>query len=407
MRILIIAIYLATTAYGFLLKYLTYSWRDAPLPENVRDVFDEETYRKNRAYKMVNLRFSIFSGLITTVIELLMLLFNFHHTLFAFISAYTSNIYAASLFIFFIPMLIVMLITQLIGIYDVFVIEERYGFNKMTPATYIIDFVKMLLITLAIAGGLLSLFILLDSIMGAWVFLSFFFVLVAFQLFMAFISPLLIRVFNKLTPLEDGSLKDKIEGLAKATGYKLKGIYIVDASRRSAKLNAFASGFGKTKTIGLFDTLLEKMTDDETVAILAHEIGHAKKRHIIKSTMLNLATLAVALVFAYFIVAMPEVSQAFGFETANLAFSVYILFVFIAPVMLIMNIPANALSRRFEYEADAFEKEQAGKGVSISALKKLYKEDLGDLAPHPFVVMVEYSHPTLSQRVAAFDNDHC
>ena len=121
--------------------------------------------------------------------------------------------------------------------------------------------------------------------------------------------------------------------------------------------------------------------------------------------MLNLLTLAIALVFAYFIFAMPEVSQAFGFETTNLAFCVYILFVFIAPVMLIFNIPANALSRKFEYEADAFEKEQAGKEVCVSALKKLYKEDLGDLAPHPFVVMMEYSHPTLSQRVAAFEKD--
>ena len=139
------------------------------------------------------------------------------------------------------------------------------------------------------------MFILLDSIIEAWVFLAFFFVLVVFQLFMAFISPLLIRVFNKLTPLEDGALKDKIESLAEATGYKLKGIFIVDASRRSARLNAFASGFGRTKTIGLFDTLLDKMTDDEIVAILAHEIGHAKKRHIVKSTMLNLLILAIAL----------------------------------------------------------------------------------------------------------------
>ena len=163
--------------------------------------------------------------------------------------------------------------------------------------------------------------------------------------------------------------------------------------------------FGKTKTIGLFDTLVEKLTDDEIVAVLAHEIGHDKKRHILKSTPLSLLSFTVILALAYFVVSLPAVSLAFGFESANTAFSLYILFILASPIMLILEIPANALARKFEYEADAFQKEQVGKDVCISAMKKIFREDLKNLTPHPFVVMMEHSHPTLSDRIEAFDKD--
>jgi STE24 endopeptidase len=261
----------------------------------------------------------------------------------------------------------------------------------------------MTLLALVIMAGLFSLFLLLYDTLGDWVFVAFFFVLVAFQLFMVFISPFLIRIMNKLTPLEDGELKEKIEQLAKQTGYKLKGIYMVDASRRSTKLNAFASGFGKTKTIGLYDTLVDKLTTDEIVSILAHEIGHAKKHHILKSTPLAFLLMVICLVAAYFTLTMPEASQAFGFADVNMAFGLFIMLILISPILLVLQIPVNALSRKHEYEADAFEKELSGKDVPISSLKKLYRESYGNLTPHPFVVMMDYSHPTLSQRVAAFE----
>ena len=403
MRIIIITIFLVTTAFGFFLKYLTYSRRNAPLPENVKDVFDESTYQKNQAYKMEKLKFSIISGIIGMLISLSILLFNVHNLLFNFISGFSNNIYLTGLFIFIVPLLAVNIIYQIISIYDTFVIEARFGFNKSTVATFIIDFVKMLIISLIIGGGLLSLFIFLHNLLDDWVFLAFFFVLIAFRFFMAFISPLLIRIIYKLTPLQDSELKEKIENLAKNTGYKLKGIYMVDASKRSTKMNAFASGFGKTKTIGLFDTLLEKMTHDEIIGILAHEIGHAKKRHVLKSIPFNFLTFAIMAAAAFFIVTMPEVSAAFGFSQVNTVFGIYVLFIMLSPVSLILQIPSNAISRKHEYEADAYEKEQAGKEAAVSALKKLYKEDLGNLTPHPFVVMMQHSHPPLSERVAALE----
>ncbi|MCL2557862.1 MAG: M48 family metallopeptidase [Treponema sp.] len=403
MRILVIAIFLATTAFGFFLKYLTYSRRNAALPENVRDVYDEETYRKNQAYKMEGLRFSIICGLIGMAVTLAFLCFNFHHWLYGFIAMRTTSVFLINLFILIVPIIIVSVIDRLMDIYDTFVIEARYGFNKSSVKTFVVDFVKMLFLTLIIGGGLFSLFLLLYGRLGENVFFVFFFVMVAFTLFMSFISPLLIRIIYKLTPLEDGELKTKIQALADKTGYKLKGIYMVDASKRSTKLNAFASGFGKTKTIGLFDTLVEKMTHEEIISILAHEIGHAKKRHILKRAPLSFLSLAVMMLAAYFVVARPEVSQAFGFDGANIAFGVYVLFILLSPVMLVLRIPISAVSRKFEFEADAYEVQQNGVEAAVSAMKKIYREDLGNLTPHPLVVMMEHSHPTLSQRVSAME----
>jgi len=400
MRLLILAIFLATTAFGFFMQYLDYSKRNAKIPDNVKDVYDIDAYKKYMAYTMDNTKFSIISGITGTVIILLMLLFNFHHYLYILIPI--ENTIVMGLLIMFIPVAIIIVIGSFLGIYHTFVIEARHGFNKTTPLTYIIDFFKGLILLAVIGGGLMTLFLWLYGLIGSWVFFAFFFVFMAFNIFINFISPLLIRVFYKLTPIEDGELKDKITALADETGVKLKGIYMVNESKRSTRLNAFASGFGKTKTIGLFDNLLEKFTHEEILAILAHEIGHEKKRHVLKSFPLDTLYYIVITAFAYFVVTNPYVAMAFGFEGANIAFGIYALSILFSPLDIIFKIPENALSRKHEYEADAFECEYAGKEASISAIKKLYREDLGNLTPHPFVVRLYHSHPTASQRVAAF-----
>jgi len=403
MKIIIIGIFLISTAFGFFLKYLTYSRRNAPLPENVRDVFDEETYKKNLAYEMANLRFSIVGGIIGTIYALLILVFNVHNYLYDWISGHTGSVYLTSLFIIGVPIAVGAVIGILEDIYSTFVIEEKYGFNKYTPGRYAWDTVKEILVAVVIGGGLFTLFIWLHEMLGNTVFIVFFVVLLAFSLLMRFLSPLLIRLFYKLTPLEDGSLKDKVQALADKTGYKFKAIYVVDASQKSTKLNAFATGYGKTKTIGLFDTLIEKMSEEEVIAVLAHEIGHAKKGHILTSAPLSFLSLAMMMALAFFVVTMPAVSQAFGFADVNIAFGIYVLFIMVSPLMLLMQIPTAALSRKHEYEADAIAKELAGGEVMVSALKTLYRESFGNLTPHPFVVMMEYSHPPLTDRVRAIE----
>lgn len=402
MRILILAIFFATTIFGFFMQYLDYSRRNAPIPKNVKDVYDKEAYAKYMAYTMDNNKFGIITGIISTVIVSLMLLVNFHHYIYTLFSI--ENTILMGLIIIVIPLAINIVIGTILGIYQTFVIEARHGFNKTTPLTYFLDAIKGLVLLAILGGGLLTLFLWLYELIGNWVFVAFFFVFAAFDIFMSFISPLLTRVFYKLTPIEDGELKDKITTLANNTGVKLKGIYIVNESKRSTRLNAFAAGFGKTKTIGLFDNLLEKFTHEEVLAILAHEIGHEKKRHIIKSFPLDMLYNIIIIAFAYFVVTSPYVSMAFGFESANLAFGIYALFILFEPINLVLKMPANALSRKHEYEADAFECLHAGKESSISAIKKLYREDLGNLTPHPFVVKLYHTHPTATQRVAAFES---
>ena len=252
MRLIILAIFFATTAFGFLMQYLDYSNRNAKIPENVKDVYDKETYKKFMAYTMDINKFSIIAGIISTIIVLLMLVLNFHHHLYTLIPI--ENTIVMGLLIMFIPIAINMIAASLLGIYHTFVIEARHGFNKTTPLTYIGDFFKGLILIAVLGGGLVSLFLWLYGLIGNWVFFAFFFVFVAVDIFTSFISPLLIRIFYKLTPIEDGELKDKITALANKTGVKLKGIYMVNESKRSTRLNAFASGFGKTKTIGLLIT---------------------------------------------------------------------------------------------------------------------------------------------------------
>jgi len=403
MRILVISIFLAVSLFNFFLKYLTYSSLGDPVPENVKDIFDEKGYRKNQSYLMANLKFSVVSGLVGMVVTLVFLLLNFHSFLFRYISNFTVDIYITSLFMILVPQIIGTIIDTGFDIYDTFVIEEKFGFNKTTAKTFVADFIKEQALELIIGGGVVLLFLFMFQRMGNRVFIAFFFVIVAFQLFMAFISPFLIRIFNKLTPIEDGELKDKIEELANKSGYKIKGIYMVDASRRSTQLNAFATGFGKTKTIGLYDTLKDKMNDDEIVSILAHEIGHAKKQHILKSTPLAIIITGLGFILAYFIITMPSVSIAFGFSEANIVFGFLVMMIMISPVSILLKLPINAMSRKHEYEADAFEKEMMGKEIPVSAMKKLYREDLGNLTPHPFVVKLNHSHPTASQRITAFE----
>ncbi|MCL1862909.1 MAG: M48 family metallopeptidase [Defluviitaleaceae bacterium] len=401
MRVLIIGVFLVSVLFSLFLKYLTYTKMNTPMPENVKDVFDKEKYDKEQRYKRECLRFSIVDELIGVVFMLVILLLNVHFGLYEWINVYTNNIYLTSLFMMGIPILAAVVLETVMGIYGTFVIEERYGFNKTTPLTYFIDFIKELVIGGLILGGLFSLFLLLYNTIGEWVFFAFFFILLAFQVFMMFISPLMIRIFYKLTPLEDGPLRDKIEAMAVQTGYKFKAIYKVDASKRSAKLNAFAAGFGKTKTIGLFDTMLEKMPEEEILSVLAHEIGHAKKSHVLKSAPISLLVFGIMLAAAYFVVTIPEVSQAFGFSGANVAFGVYVAAILMAPVMTILQIPVNIISRKHEYEADAYARDLTSAEAGVASLKTLYREDLGNLTPHPFVVMMEYSHPPLSDRVSA------
>ena len=406
MKLTIILIILLLVAYELILDWLDYRNRKAPIPENVKDIYDEDTYLKRNEYERESARLSLIETLISLPLFLLVLTFNIHSFLFDYAGRFSDNVYFKTFFMLgVLAFLSSLIIGNIFSWYDTFVIEAKYGFNKTTRKTFVADTIKhFFFVRCLLCGGGIALFMYLYTSFGDRVFLIFFFVAAAFIVAALFFSHVFSKLFNKFTTLEDGSLKDKIFAIANKTGYPVKRVLVMDGSRRSTKLNAYFTGFGRSKTIVLFDTLIDKMEEGEITAVLAHEIGHAKCRHTLKGLPLSLLMIAALLFMAQFIVGRDSVSLAFGFVEANIAFGLYISLVISAPFMLFANIPLAALMRRFERDADAYAAENAGAGNLISALKKLARENYANLTPHPMVVKLSHSHPTISQRVEYISN---
>jgi len=404
MKIAILAIIIIAALLNFFFQFLNYKNRNAPLPKNVKDVFDEEEYKKSKAYGAETMRFGMFTGLIGLATALIILGFNLHSRLFYFFAGHTDNFYFQVILMFVALWFIFMPIDAILGAISTYKIEEKYGFNKTKPITFIADIFKDGLLSGILMLGLLSAFIALFNWLGNWVFVAFFFVLIIFAVLLVFSSVLQMRLFYKFTPLEEGTLRTRAEELAVKLGFPIKRILVLNASKRSTKSNAFFTGLGKTKTIGLFDTLLEKFDEDEVLAILAHEIGHAKEKHVTKMIFPMLFMFVVVLATAFFVVNAEAVSLAFGFSEINIAFGMYATMILATPFFLIMSIPQSILSRKHEYEADSYEVKYVGLEPAVSAIKKLYATDYGNLTPHPLVVKLSYSHPPLSQRVQAMED---
>lgn len=404
MKTAVIAIVVLVQAFDFFLKYLNYRNRNAPLPENVRDVYDEETYKKQSAYAMENLKLGVVSGICMLAVTVTLLAFNVYSGLYYFIAGFTESAYLRVYFMFASAWLIALPVSLVFEAIGTFKIEAKYGFNKTSAKTFIADIVKSALLNgVLINLGLLSLFMMLHGILGNMVFIAFFFVLAGFIMIYIFFSSLFIRIFNKLTPMEEGSLKDKVVALCKEIGYPVKRIFVIDGSRRSTKANAFATGFGKGRTIALYDTLIEKFTEDEVLCVTAHELGHAKKRHILKMMPFFLIGFVMLLALAYFVVNSEAVALAFGFTEINPAFGMFIMMVIFSPIMLLFMIPLTAFMRRNEFEADSFEVKYVGKDPAISAMKKIGRVNYANLTPHPLVVKLTYSHPPIDQRIRAME----
>ena len=400
-KLVVITFVLLLTAYKLLLDYLDYRNLNAQIPENVRDIYDAETYAKRNNYEVESTKLSLVEYLIGLPISILVLTFNVHSRLFDYFGRFTDNVYFKTFFMLGTLMVLFgVLVDTIFDWYDTFVIEEKYGFNKTTRKTFIADSVKhFVFVRCLIFGGGLALFMHLYFHFGNQVFWIFFFVTAAFILIMAFLNHFFSKMFNKFAPLEDSPLKDRILSLAAETTYPIKRVLVMDGSKRSTRLNAYFTGFGKNKTIVLFDTLIEKMDEDEVAAVLAHEIGHAKYRHTLKGLPISIFVVALLLFAAQFIVARDSISLAFGFDELNIAFGLNISLVISSPLLLLINLPLSALMRKFERDADAYAAKYAGADNLVSALKKLARENYAGLTPHPMVVKLTHSHPTISQRV--------
>ena len=388
--------------YRLFLDIVRYRSARNPIPENVADVYDTETYLKWKAYHGEKIRWGVFSYAAGFVIELALLLVN-GYAAFAACGLFAQNAYAQG-----VAVMVLSALTNLLLIpftwHDTMVIEEKYGFNRTGKKTFWGDQLKSFLISLGLMCGISCLVTWAHGAMGDWLILALAVILTLFILFFSFLYPFFSRIFNKFTPLPDGELKEGITKLLEKNGYKVRAIQVMDASRRSTKSNAYFTGFGRMKTIVLYDTLVAAMTTEEILAVVAHEMGHGLHRDTLKNHILTFFQMLALAILAWATLRHPEIFRSFGFAGVNYGFAVIlILSVEFALVSPLFGLFISWFSRRAEYRADAQAVKEGYGDALISALKKLAKENFSDLAPSPLLVALEYSHPTLSQRITAIE----
>jgi STE24 endopeptidase len=370
------------------------------LPEELKGIYNQEKYTNSLAYQKTNIRFSFISDSFSLVVFLVVLFADGFARIDDWARTITDNAYLQSLLFFGILGIAMDLISMPFQLYDTFVIEERFGFNKTTIKTFILDKFKGWLVS-GLLGALILLFIQWAFIAtGDWFWLIVMGGLSFFMIFMAmFYTQLIVPLFNKLTPLEEGELKNAIEQFAQKTGFELDNIYVIDGSKRSTKANAYFSGLGPKKRIILYDTLINDLTTEEIVAVLAHEVGHYKKRHIIKGLAMSLFQTAILVALLWYALSSPELSYALGAKVPSFHMGLLAFAFLFSPVSFITGIISNMFSRKYEYEADAFAREKYSATKLTDALIKLSVKSLSNLTPHPLYVFFNYSHPTLLQRM--------
>lgn len=397
---------IAILVFDFLLErtldYLNTTRWSEQVPDELKGIYDEEKYRRQQAYSKTNHRFGMLTSSFSFVLMMGMLFFGGFALINNWALAVSANPILSALVFFGLLMLASDILTTPFDLYSTFVIEERFGFNKTTPKTYLLDKLKGWLLGALIGGALMALIIWLYTKTGTSFWLWVWLVISMFSIFMAmFYSSLIVPLFNKQTPLEDGELKTAINSFALKVGFKLDRIFVIDGSKRSTKANAYFTGLGQKKRIVLYDTLINEMEIPELVAVLAHEIGHYKKKHIIWSLVLGILQTGIMLFVFSLVINSPELSQSLGVDKAYFHIGLISFGILYSPLSSIIGIGMNLFSRKNEYEADAFAAENYSAKALATALKKLSVNNLSNLRPHPAYVFVHYSHPTLLQRLKA------
>jgi len=401
---IILAIILANFAFDQWISYLNTTTRSNILPDVLKGFYDEETYSRQQDYDRDNYRFGLVSDMLSLLAILAMLVFGGFAWIDSFVRLYTDSAILMAIFFFGIIAFASDLLSIPLEVYHTFVIEERFGFNKTTPKTFVIDKLKGWLLTAVIGGGILSLIIFIYEKSGSWFWLLAWICISVFTLFISyFYTTLLVPIFNKLTPLPAGELRDAIELVAARADFNLKDISIMDGSKRSTRGNAYFSGFGRKKSIVLFDTLVNEHSVDELAAVLAHEIGHYKKKHVLKGLISGILQTGVLLFLLSLFLKSSMPALALGALAASFHISVIAFGILYSPFSMVLGIIFNSISRNHEYEADSFAVSLSQPGALQKALKQLSVKNLSNLTPHPWYVFIHYSHPALLQRLAAID----
>lgn len=370
-----------------------------PLPDEISDVYDAVEYKKSQRYKKEKYQFGLLSSSISILATLLFFFYDGFELLDTFARSFSENPIIIALIFFGILVFASDILSLPFGYYNTFVIEEKYGFNKTNTATFFFDKMKGWGMMGVVGGGLLALIIWFYQITGNNFWLYAWGLVTVFTVFMnLFYARLIVPLFNKQSPLEDGTLRTKIETYATTVDFNVANIFVIDGSKRSTKANAYFSGFGREKRITLYDTLITDLEDEEIVAVLAHEVGHYKRKHII----FNLATSILLTGFTFWLLSLfigsETLSAALGVQEPSFHIGLVAFGILYSPVSEVTGLFMNLLSRKFEYQADNFAKETYGGLPLISALKKLSKNSLSNLTPHPAYVFMKYSHPTMLER---------
>lgn len=403
LAILILVFILFDFLLEFILNYRNSKTWDKPIPDELKGIYDEEKYAKARNYHKATERLSLITSVFSTVLIIVFMSlkgFAFVHLL---ILEITSSPVLQALLFFGLFAIVSDIIGLPFELYGIFVIEEKYGFNKMTWKTYLSDKIKGYLLGSIIGGTLLSLFVWFYMMAGTYFWIYAWGLFTAFTVFITlFYTTLIVPIFNKLKPLETGSLREKIEIFSQQVQFPLTNIFVIDGSKRSTKANAYFSGLGSKKTIVLFDTLINEQTEEELVSVLAHEVGHYKMKHIQMGMLIGIAQMGAILFILSLFINRPALSQALGLQTDIPVFHLGLIAfsLLYSPISTITGIFLNMLSRKNEFEADNYAKSTTGTGEHlISALRKLSSNNLSNLNPDKWYVFFHYSHPPLLERV--------
>lgn len=392
--------------FNLILGLLNYNSFDRSIPKNLKGIYDEKEYVHSQEYNKSNFRFGLFTSTINFLALFCIFKFGLLGVLDSLLRNYSpENEISLSLLFFAFIFLINDIILIPFQLYKIFVIEEKFGFNKMNLKTFILDKFKSYILVLILGGILISILLILIMLYPSNFWIYFWIVISLFTVFInMFYTSLIVPLFNKLIPLESGDLRDKINSYAKKVNFPLTNIFVINGSKRSSKANAYFSGLGRAKKIVLFDTLIKNHTDDELVSVLAHEVGHYKKNHVYLNLIISIIISGIMLFILSKFLFNSQVSYALGGSISFRHFEIFAFSIIYTPISTFLSILMNIKSRKNEFEADNYACKTFNKESLITALKKLSKDNLTNLTPHPFYVFINYSHPPLHTRIEAMKN---
>ncbi|HAM84958.1 MAG TPA: peptidase M48 [Butyricimonas sp.] len=377
------------------------------LPDSLKGIYEEKEYSRFQSYKRENGRLDSWSSGVGFVVMIVFLVAGGFGWYNSWVVSLTDSVVWQTI-LFVVGLSVVSSVLDIpFDYYATFRIEEKYGFNKTTRRVYWLDTVKELFLSLVLGGVLLALVVWFYTWAGTYFWLYAWGAVTLFSVFMAmFYSQLIVPLFNKQTPLQEGSLRDKIQAFAGKVGFKLDNIYVIDGSKRSTKANAYFTGLGPKKRVVLYDTLIDELTEEEIVAVLAHEVGHYKKRHTLRSMVVSVIQMGVLFWLFSLCVNNVALSEALGGDRAYFQMGLIAFAILYSPVNLILGVGMNVWSRNNEYEADAFAARYYEGDYLVSGLKKISVKSLSNLTPHPLYEYIYYSHPSLLKRIDAVKRIH-